>query len=268
MITGGARGMGRSHAVALAQAGADIALCDRCENSDVVGYPLATEQDLSETAALVEATGRRCLAAKVDVTDRPALQTFVADVENTLGGIDIAVTSAGVSTIALLQDIAPAQWDEVIGTNLTGTFNTIAAVAPGMMKRNYGRIVTVSSMLGHSANFAQAAYVSSKWAVIGLTKAAAHDLVGYGITVNAVAPGTVDTPMTNNEFVFTTLRGDLEKPTRKDVESVYATLHLQHTPFLQPSEVTRAVLFLVHEDSAHITGTVLPIDAGATARMI
>lgn len=212
LITGGARGMGRSHAVALAEAGADIAICDRCENSDVVGYPLATADDLAETVALVEKAGRRCLSAKVDVKDRAALESFVAEAEDTLGGIDIAITNAGISTIALLPEVESAQWDEVIGTNLTGTFNTIAAVAPGMIKRNYGRIVTVSSMLGHSANFAQASYVSSKWGVIGLTKCAAHDLVGYGITVNAVAPGNIETPMTHNDFVFGTMRPDLEKP--------------------------------------------------------
>ncbi|MUM16549.1 mycofactocin-coupled SDR family oxidoreductase [Mycobacterium sp. CBMA271] len=268
LITGGARGMGRSHALALAEAGADIALCDRCENSDVVGYPLATEDDLAETVALVEATGRKCIATKLNVTDRPALESFVAEVEDALGGIDIAIANAGVSTIALLPDVESAQWDEVIGTNLTGTFNTISAVAPGMIKRNYGRIITVSSMLGHSATWAQASYVSSKWGVIGLTKVAAHDLVGYGITVNAVAPGNIETPMTQNDFVWGTMRPDLEKPTLKDVESVFAGLHLQYAPFLKPEEVTRAVLFLAHEGSSHITGTVLPIDAGATARMI
>lgn len=232
--------MGRSHAVALAEAGADIAICDRCENSDVVGYPLATADDLAETAALVEKAGRRCISAKVDVKDRAALESFVAEAEDTLGGIDIAITNAGISTIALLPEVESAQWEEVIGTNLTGTFNTIAAVAPGMIKRNYGRIVTVSSMLGHSANFAQASYVSSKWGVIGLTKCAAHDLVGYGITVNAVAPGNIETPMTHNDFVFGTMRPDLEKPTLKDVESVFASLHLQYAPFLKPEEVTRA----------------------------
>lgn len=267
LITGGARGMGRSHAIALAKAGADIALCDRCANSDFVGYPLATDADLAETVAQVEATGRRCISSKVDVTDRGALEAFVAETEDKLGRIDIAVTNAGVSTIALLPDVASAQWDEVIGTNLTGTFNTIAAVAPVMMKRNYGRIVTVSSMLGHSATFAQAAYVSSKWGVIGLTKVAAHDLVGYGITVNSVAPGNIETPMTQNDFVFGTMRPDLEKPTLKDVESVFASLHLQYAPFLKPEEVTRAVLFLAHPDSTHITGMVLPVDAGATARL-
>ena len=267
LITGGARGMGRSHALAFAEAGADIALCDRCENSEVIGYPMATEEDLAETVRLVQATGRRCVSAKLSTTDRAALVEFVAHVEESLGGIGIAVTNAGVNAFGLLPDVSSEHWDEVVGTNLTGTFNTIAAVAPAMTKRKFGRIVTVSSMLGRSATFGQAAYTASKWGVIGLTKAAAHDLVGYGITVNAVAPGNVETPMTINDFLFATMRPDLEKPARADVESVFAALHLQNVPFLSPSEITRAVLFLAHPDSSHITGTVLPIDAGATARL-
>lgn len=97
--------MGRSHALALAEAGADIAICDRCENSDAVGYPLATEDDLAETVAMVEKTGRQCISAKLDVKDRAALEAFVAETEESLGGIDIAITNAGISTIALLPDV-------------------------------------------------------------------------------------------------------------------------------------------------------------------
>lgn len=267
LITGGARGMGRSHAVALAEAGADIAICDRCEDHDEIKYPLATDEDLATTAELVEATGRRCLTAKLSTTDRAALERFVADVEAEFGRLDIAVTNAGVSAIGLLPDVPSAQWDEVIGSNLTGTFNTITAVAPGMKARGYGRIVTVSSMLGRSGNFAQAAYAASKWGVIGLTKVAAHDLGGFGITVNAVAPGNVETPMTFNDALFGAMRPDLDQPTLADVESVFASLHLQPVAFMKPAEITRAVMFLAHRDSVHITGTVLPVDAGATARL-
>ncbi len=267
LITGGARGMGRSHAVALAEAGADIAICDRCEDHDEIAYPLATEDDLATTAKIVEATGKRCLTAKLSTSDRGALERFVADVEGEFGRLDIAVTNAGVSAIGFLPDVPSAQWDEVIGSNLTGTFNTISAVAPGMKARGYGRIVTVSSMLGRSGNFGQAAYAASKWGVIGLTKVAAHDLGGFGITVNAVAPGNVETPMTFNDALFGAMRPDLDHPTLADVESVFASLHLQPVAFMKPAEITRAVMFLAHRDSAHITGTVLPVDAGASARL-
>lgn len=116
LITGGARGMGRSHAVALAEAGADIAICDRCADHDEIKYPLATEDDLATTAELVEATGRRCLTAKLSTSDRTALEGFVADVETEFGRLDIAVTNAGVSAIGFLPEVPSAQWDEVIGS--------------------------------------------------------------------------------------------------------------------------------------------------------
>jgi NAD(P)-dependent dehydrogenase (short-subunit alcohol dehydrogenase family) len=105
-----------------------------------------------------------------------------------------------------------------------------------------------------------------QFGVIGLTKVAARDLAGHGITVNAVAPGNVEAPMTFNDALFGAMRPDLEQPTLADVESVFASLHLQPVPFLKPAEITRAVMFLAHPDSTHITGTVLPVDAGATAR--
>jgi SDR family mycofactocin-dependent oxidoreductase len=267
LVTGGARGMGRSHAVAFAAAGADVAICDRCEDRPTVPYPLGTEADLAETERLIEATGRRCVSAKVDTTDRPALEAFVAGVEEELGRVDIAVANAGVSSPGMVHELPPEVWDEVIGSNLTGVFHTIGAVAPGMMQRRYGRIVTVSSMMGRGATWNMAAYGASKWGVIGLTKSAAHDLSGHGITVNAVAPGNVDTPMVQNDFMYSMMRPDLETPGRDDIAAVMASLHLQHVPWLDPAEVTRVVLFLAAEASAHLTGIVVPVDAGASARV-
>ena len=248
LITGGARGMGRSHAVALAEAGADIAICDRCENNEQIAYPLATESDLAATTEMVEAAGRRCLTAKLSTSDRGALERFVADVESGLGRLDIAVTNAGVSAIAMLPDVPSAQWDEVIGSNLTGTFNTIAAVAPGMIARGYGRIVTVSSMLGRSGNFGQAAYAASKWGVIGLTKVAAHDLAGFGITVNAVAPGPTATALF--------LNGKTEEAIQR--MSKMAPLERLGTP----DDIAAAVAFLAGPDGRWVNGQTLRANGG------
>ncbi|MGB3302848.1 mycofactocin-coupled SDR family oxidoreductase [Gordonia sp. (in: high G+C Gram-positive bacteria)] len=267
LITGGARGQGRSHAIAYAERGADIVICDRCEDTETVPYPMATKEDLAETVRLVEATGRKCLAVQANTADREAMTALVAQAEAEFGKIDIAIANAGVSAGAPMGELPGALWDEVIASNLTGVFNTLSAVLPGMIARNYGRIITVSSMLGRGASTNMAAYGASKWGVIGLTKSTALDVARYNITVNAIAPGNISTPMVHNDFMYKLVRPDLEAPTRADVEPVFKMLHAQPVPFIEPEEVTRAVLFYTAEESAHISGTVLPIDAGAAARV-
>ncbi len=192
---------------------------------------------------------------------------LVARAHDEFGRIDIAVANAGVSTAAPVQSMPQAMWDETISSNLTGVFNTIGAVSPGMIDRGYGRIVTISSMLGRAGNTNMVAYSASKWGVIGLTKSAALDLAQNGITVNAIAPGNISTPMIHNAALYGMLRPDLENPTADDVAPVFTSLHAQPVPWLEPAEITRAVLFFCDEAAAHISGTVLPIDAGNAARV-
>lgn len=266
VITGGARGQGRSHAVELARQGADIALVDRCADLGTVTYPMATPDDLAETVALVEAEGRRCVSAVADVRDLGAMIAFVDGVADELGSVDILIANAGVSTLGSIFDMDAELWSETVDTNLTGVFNALRAAAPHMRRRRWGRMVTISSMMGRSSNPMISAYCASKWGVIGLTKSVAQEMAHSNVTVNAIAPGNISTDMIHNDMLYTLMRPDLAEPTRDDVASVMTTLHVQPVPWLEAEEITAAVVFLCSEGARHITGSVLDVDAGASAR--
>ncbi len=266
VITGGARGQGRSHAVELARQGADVALIDRCADLGTVPYPLASPDDLDETVRLVEAEGARCVAVRGDVRDLDGMIAFVDGVVEELGSVDIIVANAGVSTMGSVFELDAVGWSETLDTNLTGVFNTLRAAAPHMRRRRWGRMVTVSSMMGRSSNPLIGAYCASKWGVIGLTKSVAQEMAHCNVTVNAIAPGNVSTDMIHNDTLYSLMRPDLERPTTDDVATVMATLHVQPVPWVEAEEITAAVVFLCSEGARHITGSVIDIDAGASAR--
>jgi SDR family mycofactocin-dependent oxidoreductase len=266
VITGGARGQGRSHALEFARLGADIAVSDLGHDLDSVGYPLGTVDDLAETVRLVEELGARCVSSVADVRDLDATVGFVEEARGELGSVDILVANAGISTLGSICTMDASEWSETIDTNLTGVFNAMRAVAPHMRRQRWGRIIGISSMMGRSSNPGIPAYVASKWGVIGLVKSVAYELAGFGVTVNAVAPGNVSTPMIHNPVLYGIMRPDLEHPTREDVEPGMTALHVQPVPWLEPEEITAAVVFLASEGARHITGSVIDVDAGASAR--
>jgi SDR family mycofactocin-dependent oxidoreductase len=266
VITGGARGQGRSHALELARLGADVAICDLCEDIATIGYPLSTPDQMAETTKRVEAEGRRCVSEIVDVRDLGALIAFVDEVQRSLGSVDIMVANAGVTAIGSVCDMTADQWGDVIDINLTGVFNAIRAAAPHMRKQRSGRIVGISSMMGRTSQPAIPAYAASKWGVIGLCKSAAYELAGFGVTVNVIAPGNVSTPMIHNDQLYRLMRPDLGHPTAEEVAPVMAELHTQPLPWLEPEEITAALIYLVSDGARHITGSVLDVNAGASVR--
>lgn len=264
LITGAARGQGRSHAELLAREGADIVACDICAPLPTA-YPGATPEQLDETRALVEGQGRRCIAERADVRDLGQLEALVARAVAELGKVDILLANAGILNTVPIHELSATQWQEMIDTNLTGVFNSIRAVLPHMMERRYGRIVATSSMAGRQAYANSAHYVAAKFGVIGLVKAAAIDAAPFGVTVNAVCPTNCATDMIFNEGVYRLFCPGADNPGPQDIAPIMTGMHPQQIPWIQPIDVSRAILFLVSDDTPHITAEALTISAGMIA---
>jgi (+)-trans-carveol dehydrogenase len=264
-VTGIARGQGRAHAIALADEGADIIGIDRAADVATMGYPLGTEEELAETVRLIEKTGRSVVARQGDVRDRTAVENLLADGVAEFGRLDVVVASAGVSPPSRkLWEIPSEQWDDVIGINLTGVFHTLAASVPHLLAtRDTGSIIVISSgaALINVPNLSD--YVTTKHGVIGMAKSLANELAHRQIRVNVIAPGTVDTPMvTANEAQFRLFRPDLPNPTVEDVGEGFKQRNPMGRSWLQPDDISRAVVYLASEESRWITGVVLPVDQG------
>ena len=257
LITGAARGQGRSHAVALAAEGADIVACDVPRPMATVGYPLATRDDLSVTARLVEERGRRCLVVPLDVRDATAVDAAVDQTVSELGHLDVVVANAGVVSTGPLVEVTDESWDELVATNLTGAFHTLRAALPVMRAQRFGRIVVTSSMGGRMGIPNLAAYNATKWGVIGVAKSVALEVAKEGVTVNVVCPTTVQTPM---------VQPDPDQDVPDDLIRQFLRGNPVPKPWIQPEDVSRAVLYLV-TDPGLVTGSVLEIGLGSSARM-
>jgi len=266
LVTGAARGQGRSHAVRFAEEGADLVLCDRCEDLATVPYGLASSADLEGTVAAVEAAGGRAVALRADVRDGAALDRVVAAGIEAFGGIDIAVANAGIAGIAPIAEMADDEWQNMIDVNLGGVFKTLRAVAGHMAERGHGRIVATSSVVGRVGAPNIGHYVAAKWGVIGLVKSLALELAEQGVTVNAVCPTSVDTMMIQNEPFRELFLPDRPEYTLADVEQAFTELNPIPIPWVQPGDVSDAVLFLASEEARMITGEALPVALGWNAR--
>ena len=264
-VTGAARGQGRSHAIALAREGADVIVTDVCADIATVPYPLATVDDLAETVALVEAEGRRCVSMVADVRDTAALDAVVAAGLEAFGHIDICVANAGVTGYAKFHELDDDTWQDMIDVDLTGTFRTIRAVLPHMLERRFGRVIAISSMAGRMGNANLAHYVAAKWGVIGMIKSLAMEVANKGITANAISPAAVDTPMLHNPAMYDLFCPDLDAPTRDDVAPRYQAMNRRGIAWMDPSEISRAVVFLASDDTGTSTGQVLEISLGSSA---
>jgi SDR family mycofactocin-dependent oxidoreductase len=265
-ITGAARGQGRSHAVRLAEEGADIIAVDLCEDLASVNYPLSTPEDLAQTAALVEALDRRIITRIADVRDLGQLQDAVQAGLSEFGRIDIAVANAGILSQAPAWELSVDDWQEMIDINLTGVWKTARAVIPTMLEAGGGgAIVLTSSNAGLIAFPNLAHYTAAKHGVTGLMKTLAIELAPYMIRVNSVHPTTVDTPMVDNPASYELLMGGLKGATREDAEANMKAINALPIPWVEAIDISNAVLYLVSDEARYVTGIALPVDAGGSA---
>jgi SDR family mycofactocin-dependent oxidoreductase len=264
-ITGAARGQGRSHALRLAGEGADIIAVDLCEQIDSVTYPLATAEDLAQTAKEVEGLGRGIVAVKADVRDRAQLRAALDEGLARFGRLDIVVANAGV-----------CPWKDlslcggfVDGTDvdLIGVMNTVAASLPHL-KAGASIILTGSTaglMKGTTeilGNTGGVGYAWAKQTITKYTEVLALQLAPHSVRLNAIHPTNVNTDLLQNDRMYKTFRPDMQNPTRQDAELAFPALQAMPIPYLEPDDVSSLVLFLASDDAKYITGLNVRIDAG------
>ena len=267
-ITGAARGQGRSHAIRLAQEGADIIAVDLLEDVPGIPYAGATEADLAETVKQVEALDRRIVAAKADVRDAAGLKAVLDDGVAQLGRLDIVSANAGIgSSPHRSWEIDDATWQTMLDINLTGVWHTAKVAIPHLIEGgNGGSIILTSSAAGLQAYENIAHYVSAKHGVVGLMKTMALELAPYSIRVNSLHPTQVDTAMIQNEATYRLFRPDLEHPTREDFAPASQSVNALPIPWVEPVDISNAVLFLASDEGRYITGVTLPVDAGCVIK--
>ncbi|OBJ01241.1 mycofactocin-coupled SDR family oxidoreductase [Mycobacterium sp. 1465703.0] len=264
-ISGAARGQGRSHAVRLAEEGADIIAIDVCGPIENLAYPHSTPEDLAETADLVKNLGRRIVTAQVDVRDYEALKAAVDSGVEQLGRLDIIVANAGIGTFGnKLHKIRENIWQDMIDVNLSGVWHTVKAGVPHIIAGGRGGSIVLTGSVGsHKAMAYTGHYIAAKHGVLGLMRAFAVELGEHHIRVNSVHPSQVNTPMTINEVTFKLFRPDLENPGPEDFAPFSQMTHTMPVPWVEAVDISNAVLFLASDESRYVTGVSLPVDAGA-----
>ncbi len=264
LITGAGRGQGRSHAVALAQEGADIIALDCPTLNEVLPYAMATPEELAETVAQVEALDRRIVAAEGDVRNQGDLDGLVARGIEEFGKIDVCVANAGVGTLSSFWEMSEEEWNAVVDVNLNGVWRTVKAVAPKMIEQESGSIVLISSVSGVEGAPGLSHYVAAKHGVLGLMKSVCLELgPKYGIRCNAILPGPIDTAIIKWPGMLDFMAGGEGLGAQIDLnEACKPWGALKDIGVLQPQETSNAVLYLASDESRAVTGLELLVDVG------
>jgi len=259
LVTGAARGQGRAHAVRLAEEGADVVALDICAPVPCVTYEPSTPEDLAETVRLVEKTGRRVEHAVLDTRDSAALTSFVDGAVERLGGLDIVVANAGIHIVAPWDQVTAEIWEQTISINLTGSWNTVRATVPHLIRRGGGSVVLTSSAAGLKGLPFMTPYVASKHALTGIARSLAHELAQHRIRVNSLHPGGVQTPMGDEGATAAFGPALAANPS---VGGMLTTSWPE--PQTSPDDQADAMLFLASDESRFVTAHALAVDAGVT----
>ncbi|MGE2732604.1 mycofactocin-coupled SDR family oxidoreductase [Mycolicibacterium vaccae] len=265
-ITGAARGQGRSHAVRLAEEGADIIAIDVCGPiSTHTDIPPATPDDLAQTVDLVKGTGRRIVAAEVDVRDFAAVKDAVDSGVEQLGRLDIVVANAGIGNGGQTLDrTSEEDWTDMIDVNLSGVWKSVKAAVPHLLSGGRGGSIILTSSVGGLKPYPHTGhYIAAKHGVIGLMRTFAVELGQHSIRVNAVCPTNVNTPLFMNEGTMKLFRPDLENPGPDDLAVAAQFMHVLPVGWVEPVDISNAVLFLASDEARYITGLPVTVDAGS-----
>ncbi|HUD77535.1 MAG TPA: mycofactocin-coupled SDR family oxidoreductase [Streptosporangiaceae bacterium] len=266
-ITGAARGQGRSHAIRLAQEGADIIAIDLCAQVDSVPYPMSTPDDLAQTVREVEALDRRIVATQADVRDYGAVKAALDAGVAELGRLDIVAANAGISSVGRAEELPEQTWQDMIDINLTGVWHAAKAAIPHLKAGGRGgSIIITSSAAGLMAMENIGHYVTAKHGLVGLMRTLALELAPDSIRVNSLHPTTVNTAMIQNAPTYALFRPDLENPTAEDAAESLLTLNALPVKWVEPIDISNALLFLASDEARYITGVTLPIDAGCVIK--
>jgi SDR family mycofactocin-dependent oxidoreductase len=263
LVTGAAHGQGRSHAVRLAQEGADVVAVDVCAALPLVPYATGTREELDETVALVREVGREAIAVVADVRDSSAMSAAVAAGEARFGHVDIVLANAGINLRGQpVHEIDEESWRLMTDINLTGVWVTAKSAVPALLRSGGGSIVMTSSAAGLRPYAGIGHYVAAKYGVVGLMKTMALELAPLGIRVNSVNPSGVQTAMFMNESIMADFVPENPSPTMEEFTARAQALNAIPIPWLDPVDVSNAVLWLVSDEARYVTGIALPVDAG------
>ena len=265
-ITGAARGQGRSHAVRLAEEGADIIAVDVCRQvTSTSEIPPSTPDDLAQTVDLVKGLGRRIVASEVDVRDYDAVKAAVDSGVEQLGRLDIVCANAGIGNGGqTLDKTSEADWQDMIDINLSAVWKSVKAAVPHLIAQGEGgSIILTSSVGGLKAYPNTGHYIAAKHGVVGLMRTFAVELGTHSIRVNSVHPTNVNTPMFMNEGTMKLFRPDLENPGPEDMKVVAQLMHVLPIGWVDPVDISNAVLFLASDESRYVTGLPLTVDGGS-----